>query len=158
HPGRRGDARRGAVGARLDDLRRARILEHRRDARRRRRHRRDRTRAGEARVPAARAVHPGLLGGGGVGGTAISEPATAAYRARLPLLLAAACYEAVARSGAFPPALLPTLPKVASTLWALILDGTMLEHAGYTMYRVLVGLALAVAIALPLGILMGRFR
>ena len=33
-----------------------------------------------------------------------------------------------------------------------------MEHAGYTMYRVLVGLALAVAIGLPLGILMGRFR
>jgi len=93
-----------------------------------------------------------------VSAAATTERATSAYRAGLTLLLAAACYETVARSGAFPPALLPTLPKVASTLWALILDGTMLEHAGYTMYRVLVGLALAVAIALPLGILMGRFR
>ncbi len=90
--------------------------------------------------------------------TARIERATSAYRAGLTLLLAAACYEAVARSGAFPAALLPTLPKVASTLWALILDGTMLEHAAYTMYRVLFGLALAVAVALPLGILMGRFR
>ena len=34
----------------------------------------------------------------------------------------------------------------------------MLEHAGYTLYRVLFGLALAVAVGLPLGILMGRFR
>ena len=61
---------------------------------------------------------------------ATTERATSAYRAGLTLLLAAACYEAVARSGAFPPAPLPTLPKVASTLWALTLDGTMLEHAG----------------------------
>jgi len=90
--------------------------------------------------------------------TARIERTTSAYRAGLTLLIAAACYEAVARSGAFPAALLPTLPKVASTLWALILDGTMLEHAGYTMYRVLFGLVLAVAVALPLGILMGRFR
>ena len=89
---------------------------------------------------------------------AAMERATSAYRAGITLLLAAACYEAVARSGVFPAALLPTLPKIASTLWALLLDGTMLEHAGFTMYRVLFGLALAVAVALPLGILMGRFR
>ena len=32
------------------------------------------------------------------------ERATSAYRAGLTLLIAAACYEAVARSGAFPAA------------------------------------------------------
>src|SRR5262249_35046043 len=149
--------RRGIVGARLDDFRRARIFEHRRDARRRRRHRRHRARAGEASVPAARAGHRRSLGDdvGTAPPTARIARATSATRAGLTLFIAAACYEAVARSGAFPAALLPTLPKVASTLWALILDGTMLEHAAYPMYRVLVGLALAVAVALPLGILMG---
>ena len=74
------------------------------------------------------------------------ERATSAYRAGLTLLIAAACYEAVARSGVFPTALLPTLPKIARTLWALLLDGTMLEHAGFTMYRVLFGLGNTVAI------------
>src|SRR5262249_28980169 len=73
-------------------------------------------------------------------------------------LIAAAGYEALARSGAVPAALLPTLPKIASTLWKLTLDGTLPEHAFATMYRVLTGLALAVAIGLPIGILMGRFR
>src|SRR5256884_9675700 len=34
----------------------------------------------------------------------------------------------------------------------------MLEHAFYTLYRVLFGLSLAVVVGLPLGILMGRFR
>src|SRR5258707_474868 len=52
----------------------------------------------------------------------------------------------------------PTLPMVRSTLSAVILPGRILEPAGYSMYCVLVGLALAVARALPLGILMGRFR
>ena len=89
---------------------------------------------------------------------AAMDRARSAYRSGLTLLLAAALYEVVARSGFFPAALLPTLPKVADTLWALLLDGTMLEHAFYTLYRVLFGLALAVAVALPLGILMGRFR
>src|SRR6266478_4940812 len=160
HPGRGGDARRSPVGPRLDDFRRARVLEHRRDARRGRGDRRNRACAGETRVPTARAVHRRSLGDDVVSAAtkAAMERATSAYRAGITLLLAAACYEAVARSGVFPAALLPTLPKIASTLWALLLDGTMLEHAGFTMYRVLFGLALAVAVALPLGILMGRFR
>jgi NitT/TauT family transport system permease protein len=86
------------------------------------------------------------------------DRARSAYRAGLTLLIAAAVYEAIARSGYFPAALLPPLPKVASTLWSLLLDGTLIEHAAYTMYRVLFGLSLAVMVGLPLGILMARFR
>jgi NitT/TauT family transport system permease protein len=89
---------------------------------------------------------------------AASDRARSAARAGITLLLAAAFYEAVARSGAFPAALLPTLPKVADALVASLADGTMLHHAASTMYRVTVGLALAVAVGLPLGILMGRSR
>ncbi len=90
--------------------------------------------------------------------SAALDRAQSAYRGGLALLVAAAVYEALARSGAFPPALLPTLPKVAATLVNQLLDGSILEHAFFTLYRVLFGLALAVAVALPLGILMGRFR
>ena len=90
--------------------------------------------------------------------SAAGDRARSAYRAGITLLIAAACYEAIARSGAFPAALLPTLPTVARTLVSSMLDGTLPEHAAYTMYRVLFGLALAVAVGLPLGILMGRMR
>ncbi len=86
------------------------------------------------------------------------ERAQSAYRGGITLLLAAALYETIARSGMFPAALLPTLPKIASTFIDQLLDGVMLEHAFFTMYRVLCGLALAILVALPLGILMGRFR
>jgi NitT/TauT family transport system permease protein len=79
-------------------------------------------------------------------------------RATAAILVAAACYEATARSGMFPPALLPTLPKVAGTLIELIADGTLPRHAFYTLYRMLTGFALAIVVGLPLGILMGRFR
>jgi NitT/TauT family transport system permease protein len=79
-------------------------------------------------------------------------------RAIATLALAAAAYEATARSGYFPRALLPTLPTVASTLLAMLRDGSMLQHAASTLYRVIVGLALAIAVGLPLGILMGRVR
>lgn len=79
-------------------------------------------------------------------------------RAAVTLALAAAVYEALARSGWFAPALMPTLPKVAGTLVSVLADGSMLGHAAATLYRVLFGLSLAVVVALPLGILMGRFR
>jgi NitT/TauT family transport system permease protein len=64
----------------------------------------------------------------------------------------------VARTGYFPPALMPTLPKVWNALVVSIGDGTMVWHAASTLYRVLIGLALAVAAGLPLGILMARIK
>jgi NitT/TauT family transport system permease protein len=74
------------------------------------------------------------------------------------LLATAALYEALARSGWFAPALMPTLPRIAGALIASLADGSMVAHAAATLYRVLAGLALAVVLGLPLGILMARFR
>jgi NitT/TauT family transport system permease protein len=72
------------------------------------------------------------------------------------LVCAAALYEIAARSGHFSPALMPTLPTIARTLVASIADGTMIWHAAFTMYRVLAGFGLAVAVGVPLGIAMAR--
>jgi NitT/TauT family transport system permease protein len=80
------------------------------------------------------------------------------YRSVGALVLVAGIYEALARSGAFPPALLPTLPAIAAALWAGIADGTLPGHAASTLYRVLTGMSLAVVLGVPLGILMGRMR
>ena len=63
HPGRGGAARGGAMGARLAHLRRARVPQHRRDARGRRGDRHRRAGAREARVRAARATTPSCAGG-----------------------------------------------------------------------------------------------
>jgi len=79
-------------------------------------------------------------------------------RAAVSLVIAAAVYEAFARSGAFPAALLPTLPAVAYRLYQMIVDGSMLWHTLFTLYRMLFGFALAIVLALPLGIAMGRYR
>ncbi len=79
-------------------------------------------------------------------------------RGALTLIVVAAAYQAVARSGYFAPALMPSLGTVARTLLNSILDGSMLHHAAATLYRVVVGFGLAVAIGLPLGVAMGRFR
>ena len=79
-------------------------------------------------------------------------------RAAITLACAAAVYEALARSGYFAPALLPTIPVIAQALYASIADGTMIEHAAFTLYRVMFGFSLAVVVGIPLGILMARFQ
>ena len=88
----------------------------------------------------------------------MSERRRSYTRAALSILGAAIAYEILARSGLFPPALLPTLPRVALALWSSLADGTMELHALYTMYRVLFGFGLALTFGVPLGILMARFR
>jgi NitT/TauT family transport system permease protein len=88
----------------------------------------------------------------------MSDRARSWLRAAVTLALAAALYEALARSGWFAPALMPTLPKIAGALFASLADGSMIAHAGATLYRVLFGLSLAIVAGLPLGILMARFR
>lgn len=80
------------------------------------------------------------------------------WRAAITLLIAALLYEAVARSGYFPPVLLPTLPKIGTALWGSLADGSMFGHVAYTLYRVLTGFSLAIMVGIPLGILMARFR
>ena len=92
------------------------------------------------------------------GAWTFSERSISLRRGALTLIIAATLYEALARSGYFPEALTPTLPTIARTLFASLADGTMLLHAAATLYRVLIGFGSAVAIGLPLGVLMGRFR
>ena len=79
-------------------------------------------------------------------------------RGATSIVVVAALYEAVARSGYFAPALMPTLETVGQTLFGMLADGTMFVHAAATLYRVLLGFGTAVAVGLPLGVLMGRFR
>ncbi|HEX7125546.1 MAG TPA: ABC transporter permease [Thermodesulfobacteriota bacterium] len=74
------------------------------------------------------------------------------------IVLAALAWEALARSGVFPRALAPDLRAVGGALWQMALDGTLAMHIGWTLARILVGLAIAASIGIPLGLLMGRFR
>ncbi len=77
-------------------------------------------------------------------------------RSAAGVLLAAAAWEAVARSGFFPRALAPSLPVIGGALLRMILDGSLFVHTAYTMARVLAGLGLAALVGIPLGLLMGR--
>jgi NitT/TauT family transport system permease protein len=86
------------------------------------------------------------------------ERRVALRRAATSIVIVAALYEAIARSGYFAPALMPTLETIAHTFAGMIMDGSMFMHAGFTLYRVLSGFALAVVLGMPLGVLMGRYR
>jgi len=79
-------------------------------------------------------------------------------RGALSVITVAALYEIIARSGIFAPALMPPLGVIAATLFDSVRDGSMPLHALATLYRVLIGFGCAVAIGLPLGVAMGRFR
>ena len=88
---------------------------------------------------------------------AIPSPYRSARRGLITVVVLLAIYEAFARSGMFAPALMPTLAQIATTGWGMLIDGTMLAHTIATLTRVLTGFGLAILVALPLGILMGRY-
>ena len=72
--------------------------------------------------------------------------------------LAALAWEAFARSGMLPPAITPSIVDIGRAVMAMIVNGTLFAHIGYTLFRILAGLALAAAVGVPIGMLMGRFR
>ncbi len=80
-----------------------------------------------------------------------------AVRGALGIAVALAGWEYFARSGMFSKAITPPLETIFATLLGLLADGTLLKHAGATIVRVFAGLAIAVALAIPLGLLMGRY-
>ena len=64
-------------------------------------------------------------------------------------------WELLARSGIFPPILLPPPSLVIATGWRLLLSGDLLSHAWSSLARVLIGFGIAAVIAVPLGIVAG---
>ena len=79
-------------------------------------------------------------------------------RRTMGVVLVGFLWEFVARSGLFPPALAPTVETIGAALGRMALDGTLVWHLLFTLYRVLSGLLLAAVVGIPLGMLMGRFR
>ena len=72
--------------------------------------------------------------------------------------LSAVAWEVFARSGMFPPAITPSVLAIGAAIGRMVLNGTLFVHIGYTMFRIVIGLALAMAVGVPIGMLMGRFR
>ena len=79
-------------------------------------------------------------------------------RTAFPFLVVALAWEIVARAGVFPPKLFPTLEVVADALVRLTLNGILPHHAFDTILRLIGGFALAAAVGVTIGIVMGRSR
>jgi ABC-type nitrate/sulfonate/bicarbonate transport system permease component len=72
------------------------------------------------------------------------------------LFLILVLWEAVSRSGATNPVLLPPVSKIAVRFFELLFDGNLSHHIGQSMLRMWIGLGLATLVGIPLGILMAR--
>jgi len=70
----------------------------------------------------------------------------------------ALCWELVARSGAVPVNLFPTIEQIAVAFAALATSGELLAAEYHTLLRAVEGLAIAVALALALGLASGTSR
>lgn len=64
----------------------------------------------------------------------------------------------IATNFIFNPYILPGPTKVASTMWDLIAEGSVLEHFWYSLMKTAIGFVIAVAVGLPIGFAMGRSR
>lgn len=67
-------------------------------------------------------------------------------------------WEIFARSDIFPRSLTPSITTIATAAYYLVINGVIFIHIAFTMMRVVVGLALACVIAIPLGLAMGRSK
>jgi NitT/TauT family transport system permease protein len=76
----------------------------------------------------------------------------------LPAVLAfALLWEIAPRAGWINALFFPPLSRVLTALGEMIADGTIGEHIGISLQRAALGFALAVVVAVPLGLAMGRY-
>lgn len=73
-----------------------------------------------------------------------------------PFIVLGAAWEAVARSGLFPPKLFPTLEDVARRFIDLTMSGILPHDAAETLLRLLAGFGIAAALGVMIGVLIGR--
>ncbi|MFG1829328.1 ABC transporter permease [Micromonospora chersina] len=99
-------------------------------------------------APATVSALPGRLLG--LGGRALHRS--------VALLALAAIWETAPRTGLVDRVFLPPLSEVLTAWWTLLRTGQLADHVGASLTRSLTGLALAVAAAIPLGLLIGWYR
>ncbi len=75
----------------------------------------------------------------------------------LPLLILAAAWELIARSGLISQLALPPLSDVLASWWGLAKDGTLLVNGEASLLRVASGLALAIVLGTAAGIAMAWY-
>lgn len=71
------------------------------------------------------------------------------------LIPALILWEIIPRTGLVPETLVPTLSKVAATFWRMLSDQQLYQHLAASLLRFLLGFAIALATAFPIGVFMG---
>ena len=79
-------------------------------------------------------------------------------RSLISVLAIVVAWEAAARAGVAPALFLPPFTKVIVEWWAVCADGSLPIDLGVSLSRAAVGLCLATAVGVPLGIAMARSR
>jgi ABC-type nitrate/sulfonate/bicarbonate transport system permease component len=74
----------------------------------------------------------------------------------LSIVLFLALWEGIARSGWVTPFMLPTIPSVLERIWSDAASGELFVNLGLTLYRSLVGFAIAATGGIVLGMLITR--
>jgi len=74
------------------------------------------------------------------------------------VLLLAALWEAAARLGIFNRVLFPPATVILVRLGSMLWEGVLVQEAGQSLLRMGTGFALALAVGIPLGMLMARSR
>jgi taurine transport system permease protein len=74
----------------------------------------------------------------------------------LPIVALALCWEALAASGAVTPFQLPRLGAVLARIWTDAVAGDLAINTALTLYRALVGFAIAAVVGIVLGMAMSR--
>ncbi len=82
--------------------------------------------------------------------------ALAGLRRYALLALALIAWELLARSGRFSPIIFPSLSHIAREFTLLVTHGDRLVEAWYSLYRAVGGFALAAAVGVLIGMVMGR--
>jgi len=67
-------------------------------------------------------------------------------------------WQLLVMTGQWSPILLPSPADVALYLWSAICDGTLAGATAVTLWRLLLGYAVGLAIGLPLGLLCSSFK
>jgi NitT/TauT family transport system permease protein len=75
-----------------------------------------------------------------------------------PILLLALVWEAATRLGVVSPLEMPTLDKVLVAWWGLLASGDLVSNGAVSLARGAAGLGLAIAVGVPLGVLMAWYK
>ncbi|GAA3140579.1 ABC transporter permease [Planomonospora alba] len=89
---------------------------------------------------------------------AVLRGASALLRRTAALAVLAALWESLPRLEVVDPTFLTPLSQVLAAWWDLLLSGQLVEHLQASLLRSLAGFTLAVAVTVPLGLLIGWYR